>query len=439
MAMLYYLDLARRSFMRNRVLTLLMVVAVALGIGTSMTTLTVLYVLSGDPLPGKSHRLFAVQLDAGNAKGQSPDGEPRTQLTRFDAEALLRARRAKHQALMTGGYGIVSPEREGMAAFPVDLRYTSADFFTMFEPPFAQGSGWTDEEDEGRARVAVIARELAEKLFDGTDAVGRTLRLDQHEFVIVGVLDSWRPTPHFYDLYTGAYDPVEQIFLPFSTSRELGLERSGNLDCWENTGPDAIGPAAVSLNAACVWIQFWVQLDSPAEAAAYRDFLITYSEEQRRAGRFDRPPNVRLRDVMSWLDYRQVVPSDVRLQNWLAFAFLAVCLLNTVGLLLAKFLRRSQEIGVRRALGATRGAIFAQFLVEAASVGLVGGALGLGLAWLGLWVVRQQPESYASLAELNGTMLAATFVLAVASSSIAGILPAWRAARIAPALQLKSQ
>ncbi|MCQ7044099.1 hypothetical protein MRO49_25370, partial [Escherichia coli] len=86
---------------------------------------------------------------------------------------------------------------------------------------------------------------------------------------------------------------------------------------------------------------------------AYKQYLENYSDQQRRAGRFERPNNVRLRSVMEWLDYRRVVPRDVRLQVWLAFGFLAVCLLNTVGLLLAKFLRRSSEIGVRRALGAS--------------------------------------------------------------------------------------
>ena len=78
-----------------------------------------------------------------------------------------------------------------------------------------------------------------------------------------------------------------------------------------------------------------------------------------------------------------MVPGDVRLQLWLAFGFLLVCLLNTVGLLLAKFLRRSGEIGVRRALGASRRAIFMQCLVEAGTVGLAGGVLGLGLALAG--------------------------------------------------------
>jgi putative ABC transport system permease protein len=116
-----------------------------------------------------------------------------------------------------------------------------------------------------------------------------------------------------------------------------------------------------------------------------------------------------------------------------------VCLLNTVGLLLAKFLRRSSEIGVRRALGASRRAIFAQCLVEAGTVGLAGGLLGLGLAMLGLWAVRQQPASYAELARLDPAMLLTTFLLAIVASLLAGLLPAWRACEVPPAIQLKSQ
>jgi putative ABC transport system permease protein len=131
------------------------------------------------------------------------------------------------------------------------------------------------------------------------------------------------------------------------------------------------------------------------------------------------------------------VPSDVKLQTWLAFAFLAICLFNTVGLLLAKFLRRSSEIGVRRALGASRAAVFAQYLVEAGMVGLLGGLGGLLLTWVGLWLVRRRPVEYADLAYLDPAMFTLTFALAVASSLVAGALPAIRASRIPPALQLK--
>jgi putative ABC transport system permease protein len=432
MMLAYYLDLARRSFKRNVALTILMVVAIAFGVGASMTTLTVLHVLSADPIPGKSADLYYVQLDPQKVAGYVPGKEPDDQVTRFDAEALVRAGRADHQALMTGGNAAIEPQRAGLDPFFADGRWTSADFFAMFRVPFAAGGGWTAADDASAARVAVIARSLAEKIFGAVNVVGRTVRVEGTELRVVGVIDTWRPSPHFYDLNTDVYGQGEQLFVPFSTSRELKLAHSGSTDCWDQTSE------ATALDAPCTWIQLWVELDSTAKATAYRELLVRYSQDQLAAGRFQRPPNVRLRDVMAWLDYKHVVPSDVRLQSLVALGFLLVCLINTVGLLLTKFLRRSMEIGVRRALGASKRSIFVQLLIEAGMIGLAGGILGLGLAWLGLFAVRHQPTDYAELAQLDLPMLATTFALAIASSLLAGLLPAWRGCQVTPAIQLKS-
>jgi putative ABC transport system permease protein len=222
--------------------------------------------------------------------------------------------------------------------------------------------------------------------------------------------------------------------LPFSTAVTNKFGRNGSMSCWGDSGGDE-----TSLNAKCTWIQYWVELDTPAKVADYRRYLDNYSDQQRSAGRFERPNNTRLRDVMQWLDYQKIVPRDVRMQVWLAFGFLLVCLVNTIGLLLAKFLRRSGEIGVRRALGAPKRAIFAQALIEAGTIGLAGGILGLGLAELGLWGVRQQSENMAALIHLDTKMLLMTFALAIVASLLAGLLPAWRAMRISPSVQLKTQ
>ena len=433
----YYFKLALRSFKRNKVLTALMVLAIALGIGASMTTLTVFYVLSGDPVPTRSDSLFYVQLSPESKGGYKPSDEPAEQFTRFDAEQMLREKRGDRQAMMTGGGVAVTPERQGMTPSRVDARYTSADIFPMFDMPFLFGTGWSATEDEKHSRVAVIAKALNDKLFGGANSVGKTVRLDKSDFTIVGVIDEWRPTPRFYDMNSDRFGELEQVFLPFSTSRDLKMDRSGSMDCWGDSGADAEGETSV--NAPCIWIQYWVQLDSAAKESAYRQYLVNYSDQQRAAGRFERPTNVRLRNVMDWLDYNKVVPGDVRLQVWLAFGFLLVCLLNTVGLLLAKFLRRSSEVGVRRALGASRRAIFMQCLIEAGTVGLAGGIAGLGLSWLGLWAVRQQPASYAELAHLDPWMLLITFALAIIASVLAGLIPAWQAMQVTPAMQLKSQ
>ncbi|MBB5734553.1 MULTISPECIES: ABC transporter permease [Xanthomonas] len=429
----YYFNLALRSFRRNKVLTALMVLAIALGIGASMTTLTVFYVLSGDPIPQKSDRLFSVLVDPYPKAGYQPGEEPGDQVTRFDAEALLREKRAKRQALMTGGRVAIEPSKNGMTAFKSEVRFTSADFFPMFETPFLYGQGWSASSDEAHERVAVITQELNDKLFDGSNSVGRDLRMDKNTFRIVGVLAHWKANPRFYDL-SDSYGSNEQAYLPFSVAIDLKMDHYGGTNCYGKSASSD----QTALNAPCTWMQYWVELDSPAQAGDYKAYLDNYSDQQRAAGRFERPNNTRLRNVMEWLDYKEVVPGDVRLQLWLAMGFLLVCLLNTVGLLLAKFLRRSGEIGVRRALGASRGAIFAQCLVEAGTVGLAGGIAGLGLAWLGLWVVRQQPVDYAKLAHLDPKMLLLTFALALVASLLAGLLPSWRAIQVAPALQLKA-
>ncbi|MGO4610963.1 ABC transporter permease, partial [Variovorax sp. 2RAF20] len=75
-----------------------------------MTTLTVFHVLSGDPIPDKSDRLFYVQVDPRPRSGYLTGEEPETQMTRFDAETLLREKRGERQAMMSAGAVTVEPE-----------------------------------------------------------------------------------------------------------------------------------------------------------------------------------------------------------------------------------------------------------------------------------------------------------------------------------------
>lgn len=431
---LHYLELAWRNILASKGLSALMVLALALGIGACMTTLTVYHVLSGDPIPHKSQRLFNVQLDAGDKIGWQPGDEPTFDLTRFDATALLRDRKAVRQSMSSGFNTAVGvPDADTKPVFS-PTRYTSADFFAMFDAPWQFGGGWNAADDEAEARVAVISHGLNEKLFGGANSVGREVIVRGQPLRVIGVLKPWHVKPHFWDLTLGSYIDTEDLFLPFSTAMALKMGHWGNINCWAR---GANGGSSLDLNAACAWVQYWVEFEKPEDAVAYRDYLVAYSEAQRKAGRFERPTNVRLRNVMDWLGAQKVLPADVRLQTWLAFGFLAVCVLNMVGLLLAKTLRRSGEIGVRRALGATRGDIFRQFLVEAGVLGLAGALLGLLFAHGGLWLVRQSPNDYARLAELDASMLALTLGLALLASLIAGLLPAWRAALVTPAAQLK--
>lgn len=436
----YYLDLAFRSLRRNKLLTVLMVLAIAIGIGASMTTLTVMHLLSGDPLPGKSAHLFYAQVDG----DPTPDHSHRQPPDRMDyrsAVDLWSAGRADRQALIVDSPIKVHAPDANRPPLMLTMLSTTSDFFPMFSVPFEYGSAWTPADGTSRARVAVISSDLNNKLFGGGNSVGRTLRACDSDLRIVGVLKPWRPSPAFYTIAggrfangetAGFYGKTEDVFTPFFTGLEINDGNFYQFNCW------AMPPKPGHLeNAPCNWVSLWVELDSPAKAALYRKFLNSYAQQQKVLGRIVYT-ETRLSTLMQWLDFNHVVPRNVKLQTWLAFAFLAICLFNTVGLLLAKFLRRAGEIGVRRALGASRRSVFAQCLTEAGLIGSIGGAGGWLLTLLGLWLVRRQQTPYSDMVHMDASMFAVTFVLAVAVSLFAGALPALRASRIAPALQLKT-
>ncbi|MGA9332964.1 MAG: FtsX-like permease family protein, partial [Rudaea sp.] len=313
-----------------------------------------------------------------------------------------------------------------------DAVMTTADFFPMFDVPFQFGGGWSAADDDAGAQLVVIAGFLNDKLFGGANSVGRIIRIDDHDLRIVGVLKAWAPQPRFYTQNLGghSYGDGDAVFLPLKTARAMEMDPH-DTECYA-----AVNDIRHLETAPCEWLGVWVELDSAAAAPAYKSYLDGYVQQQIALGRFQRS-DIALPDLMGWLRQEQVVPDDVRLQAGLAFGFLLICVVNTVGLLLAKCLRRSQEIGVRRALGATRREIFNQFMVEAGIVGVAGGLLGLLFAELGLLGIRHQPAEYAGLAHLDLLMFAFTFVVALVASLIAGLLPAWRACVLAPAPQLK--
>lgn len=430
----YYLDLALRSLRHNKVLTVLMVLALALGIGASITTLTVLRLLSGDPLPQKSSRLFYPQVDPNSLDGYvAGQTKPDATMGYVDAMNLLHAHRATRQAVMALTKAKIIPLQVNEHPYFSDGVMTTADFFAMFEAPFQYGSGWTANDDESRAALVVISDFLNDKLFDGGNSIGKTIRVNDHDFRIVGVLQHWAPQPRFYtqDLGGHSYGDGDALFLPLQTARAMDMGPE-DVECYA-----AVSDIQHIETAPCEWLGLWVELNNRKAVADYQSFLDGYAKQQVALGRFKRPETALL-DLMGWLRDQQVVPDDVRLQTYLAFGFLLICVVNTVGLLLAKCLRRSREIGVRRALGATRRTVFVQFMVEAGIVGLTGGVLGLGFAELGLWGIRHQPAEYASLARLDLGMFAFTFVVALVSSLVAGLLPAWRACVLAPAPQLKA-
>lgn len=436
----YYLGLALRSLKRNLVLTVLMVAAIGVGIGASMTTLTIFRAMDGDPIPEKSRQLFAVQIGNWEPRKGRVGGDPESlqpQVSYTDAIALMNAHAARRQTAMYVTGLALTPSNADLQPFQVQARATFTDFFPMFQVPFRFGAPWSSADDESHADVVVISYELNDKVFGGANSVGKTINLDNHDYRVVGVLNRWQPTPKFYDLNNNQYGKVEEIFLPMTRAIEGEMASWGNYNCSGDIG--AAGWEG-RLHSECVWFQFWAELPSAADAERYRSFLSNYAAEQQRAGRFHWPSRTHLRDVREWLVYQEVVTSGVRILLLVSFSFLLVCLLNAMGLMLAKIMGRAADIGVRRALGANRRAIFSQCLIEAGVIGFVGGLLGLALTALGLLGLRSLlSENMSRLTHFSITDITIAVTLSVFATIVACLYPTWRAAHVQPAWQLKVQ
>jgi len=433
----YYLRLALLSLRRNMVLTALMVAAIALGIGASMTSLTVLRAMSGNPLAHKEGLVYRPQLDNWSpGRAFSEEGTPPDQFTYRDAMNLREARKAKYQAAMFPNVLAVEPDNREIKPYMATVLFTHGDFFPMFDSPFKFGSGWSPAQDDDAARVVVLSSETNDRLFSGADSTGKTVRMGGEDFRVVGVLAPWTPQPKFYETSGGGFQELEEFFIPFKNGIERELQSSSNNNCWKDSG----NGYQAWLDSECIWMSFWVELESASQRDDYKQFLDNYVNEQKTLGRFERPLNNRLSTTAEWLEQERVVPRDARTQLWLAFAFLVVCLVNTVGLLLAKFLARASEIGLRRAVGASRREVFTQYLTEAGMVGVVGALSGLVLTMLGLAGLRAlyNDTPTGELAKLEPTMILITMGVALAASVVAGIYPTWKACQVTPATQLKS-
>ena len=440
----YYLRLAMGSFRRNPGLTALMVMAIALGIAVCLITLTGYRAAANNPIPQKNDVLFAPAIDSWSPTEPYDRDKPWRQpdlLTYRDAIALTASPIPDRKVAMYKVGGVISRADGGMEPEGLVLRATTADFFEMFDVPFQYGGGWDVRADQGPEPVIVLSQQMNERAFKGENSVGKSVRWLDHDFRVIGVLKAWDPSPKFYDVSNGAFDETELAYVPFAYGKLYELGAAGNTNCWKTETIDSFEKFTQS---ECIWQEVWVELRTPEKVRAYREFLDNYVTAQKKIGRFPRPLNNALYNVDGWLKFNNVVGDDRKAMVLLAFAFLAVCLINTVGLLLAKFLNAAPTAGVRRALGASRADIFWQHLTEAGLISLAGGAagalLGLGGLWaLRTWMAKLTPYSAAHTLPFDPGTLVMAIAISLLAGLLAGLYPAWRIGRAAPASYLKVQ
>lgn len=433
----YYLTLAVRNFRKSPILTLLMVVAISAGVAASMTTLSLIQAASRDPAPTRSSVLFFPLIDSAGPEGRSSGNEPPPSFPYSDAMALMRDHRAARQTALYPVSLVLRPLASERRPRTLNGHAVYSDFFAMTDAPFQFGAAWGAMDDDKSASVVVIGNRLNEQLFGGKNSVGHEITLGQHAYRVIGVLKDWNPQPLFYDLANGStFGTEDQFFIPMTSSIAGKIQTAGPFVC-SSTLPANAGFDGI-LSSNCTWISIMVELRTAEERAKYDHYLRQYSGYQRDSGRFNWPPNYRLRGLLEWLEFAEVVPSDARYSFVVSALLLLVCIVTTTGLLFAKFLQKTADMTIRRALGARSVDIAKQCFVEAGTIGLFGGVLAIALTLAGVSAAKRLlPDELAPLVHVDIGIFTGALLLSVMSTLLAGILPVVRMLRLQPSMQIK--
>ncbi|KZN50251.1 ABC transporter permease [Pseudoalteromonas luteoviolacea] len=440
----YYFKLAWLSLKKTPLLSLLMVGTIAIGIAAAMITITVGYMMGKNPLPHKSERVAMVHLNAWDPAepiSHRRNGEPDvpSMLTYRDTMALIAADRAdKHVPFTNFAATIRVEDADVRTAQLHEVRSTSRHFFSVFGAPFIYGGTWSEEADTQGESVIVLSKRENDRLFQGADSTGAHVIVGSHLYRVVGVIDDWQPTPRFYVNAHEMYKSTSPYFVPFESQMRNNLFSPTSMpwDCWGDGPTSTLQEVMLS---ECVWIKLWLEFETEEQKHEYFEFMEDYTEEQRKMGRFNRPEPNRLMSVTEFLEEEGAVSEENKIGIGFALAFLFACLCNVMSLMITKFHGKGGEVGLRRAVGATKQNIAIQFGYESALLGFFGGVIGLILAQLGLSVLTEMyPEYHANVMTMNFSLMVSTILLAVGTSLLFGLWPIYRAVRVQLSSQLKS-
>lgn len=449
----YNFSLALRSLQDKPGLTLLMVLVMSIGLGLYITFYTMAVNEGEVPHGHKALSLHLVQMDNREASADKISRPIRMPDTTYrDAMNLLSADMpATRQTMVFRTYGTLSVEDDNIRPIQTRGAATTAEFFAMFEPPFLYGGSWQSSADEQGAGVVVIYKTMNERLFGGKNSVGDTILLENQPMTIVGVLDDWYLSRRIYDRgYRQGYP--HDYFVPANYGLNQQLFRDHHFDCWDVDREIGLTfdreNTELMKTSECGWLAFWAEFPGQ-ERDLYQQKLNSYIQEQKAFGRFPRDEvDTYLFNVKEQIEY---VNNNFGggSEVLMAQMFFAVCLLNAVGILLAKFVRRAKEVSLRRALGARKSAIISQHLIEVGLLGLISGVIGLAIAWLGLKAMvqvrlyatdyRVRVEDILHYFALDWQLVAHAFVISLICSLVVSIYPIWRISSQSSASQLRAQ
>jgi predicted permease len=392
---------AVRMLRKNLVLTVVIVASLAIGIGANSAIFSVVDALLLRPLPyPHPGQLAAVWLHSpaiGILRDWPSPGEYidiQNQNHSFEQMALAQSR----TFTLTGHD---QPQR-------VDVLRTQSSLLTMLGAKALLGRTLLPEEDRpGQPPVAILSNRAWQRLFNSDPAIiGKSITLDGIAYAVAGVLPRTFIINAEVMPSEGPMDKVD-IFLPLPLGADAAQRRGDeNYNILVRLKPGVSVPQA--------------QADIDIIASRIR-------QKDKRDLSFG----------MDVVGLQEQVVGDVRrallvLLGSVALVLLIACA-NVANLLLARAAGREKEVAIRSALGASWKRLARQLLTESILLGLLGGAAGLLVAQLSLFVVRTiNPGNIPRLDDIgiNGTVLAFTFGLSLATGILFGLAPTWRATRV---------
>ena len=379
---------AARQARRAPGFALIAVFTLALGIGatTAMFTLVDHVLLQPLPFPEPA-RLLAVL-------GKNAGGSPIEYISSADWFDWRKAKSLQGSAIYAfpGRAAIVTPD----SAMRVDARQVSGNFFDVLRPRFAAGRPFTQAETDQRLSEVVISERLWRRLFDREALGSAVLHTATRSYAVVGVVASGQEYPTGTDVWfpmplTPATDPARVDINYFHFAR--------------------LAPGATAAQATAELSAIARGIHTADPSAIYDYGAVVAPLGDYVSGNADL--------------YLKLLMGVV------LFVLLIVCA-NVAAAGLARASVRAREMAVRASLGAARGRLVQQLLVEQIGLGLVAGALGLFFAWAAVRgiLARWGGEiPRASEIRLDGGVFAFAVVASLVAGALAGLLPAWRTTR----------